>query len=256
MGAFWNQRWKTIEEALPSVDWKNFRDTWLVQYIQTNPKKVWEWITICAEDGVPLDWMIDSEFGNPNGETVDGRFVTASSARHAHQAHRILSRWTPQTPVTVVEVGAGYGGFPRLFHRLLNVAAYVLVDAKPILEIQRRYLEATTDFDRFSYLEFGQAWPDCELVLNSNSFAEMEPWEVDWYFGQIQSKLTDGGRLYVTNRAQHQTDFDRYPYDEYWRHDLTKHIGGMFVECFSERDKKISSQHPYKEASWHGQTQD
>jgi hypothetical protein len=244
MGSFWNQRWLDIEQSLQRVDWPHFRRESIVKFIQTMPSKLEEWHTICLRDGVPLDWAVDSTFGDPIGEFIDGKFFTASSLRHAHQAYRILSRWSPHQPITIVEVGAGYGGFPRIFHRLANVVEYCLVDAAPILAIQKHYLNVTTGFDRFRYLEPGEPWPDCDLVLNSNSFAEMDPTEVTWYFAEIQSKLREGGRLYLTNRVHHQTDFGRYPYDGHWDHDVTEQIDGMFVECLSERRLDARSEHP------------
>ena len=244
MGAIWSPRWRELSER--RFDPKTMRSEMnIMKHIQTSYGNLPLWQRKCADAGVPFAWMEDSKFGMPQGSSIDGKFVTAHSCRMAYYAHRILSRIEWKKPITVVEIGGGFGSLARTFAANLGkeLSAYFLVDSTEMRRISESYLAgAGHKTYPFWWLRPTDAWPECDLVINTNSLGEMDLAEVTQYFKKIQAHLIGGGAFYSHNRIERLTNFRAYPYDGQWEHHVEK--DGIFVEALSIRRHGANSPHP------------
>lgn len=221
----WPSRWKRKAIDLRDIDWPNFRrNESLMRAIQTKEKMIPDLLKRCEEMGVPEYMWEDSKVGNPAGKDMDGRFVTATSLRHAIVAHRISKFLTVTEPLDldVLEVGGGFGSMARMLNNHLPVQSYTFIDAKPMLSLQKRYMEMlgkpievmnfipNDKFDEHRDLRF-------DLFVNTNSLGEMPVGVVGEYFSYIQETMNYGGMFYSWNRKFRDTHYDEYPFDDQWK---------------------------------------
>lgn len=238
----WPKRWAQKAEALKRVDWVRFRqDSVLMEGIETKPLQLRLWLERARAMGVEPQHMADAMVGDPKGEQLDGFFMTANSVRMACYVHRILKHWKPPQRYDALEIGGGYGALLLALWVTRPPEKYYAIDSAPMVRLQEEYARRTT---RVEVSAFPGA--DVHLVVNTNSFGEMDLGEVLRYFAIIEKHLVDGGAFYTQNRVERVTDFRRYPYGPGWRHVLVKNPFGdkAWVECLSIRDRGASSPHP------------
>jgi hypothetical protein len=215
--------------------------------IQTGHGHRIRWAKHCQRLDVPDHVFRDDEFGAPVGYTDDaGVFSSASSLRAAFHAWRIRSMWpsSPFSPGWLFELGGGYGALIRALYLAADEAPRVatIADHRVLQHVQMRYLDATCPELLVKTPAPGDRY---DLVTNTNSLGEMLSSEVARYFKQIQERLSPGGVFYTVNRRLRVTNFQNYPYDEKWRHQVTFFVGdAAWVECFSVRDPTANSPHP------------
>jgi hypothetical protein len=104
-------------------------------------------------------------------------------------------------PVSVVEVGGGYGGLAHaisfLASRLgVQIASYAIVDLEPVAQLQRLYLEKVGlnfPFQTYSSAQYGADVPGEGLFLISNyCFSEIQRHHQDAYRAALFPKVAAG----------------------------------------------------------------
>jgi len=230
----WPKRWVELQAILDAgIDWPSFRRNMkLMRYIQTTKRDMYlmQW-TRCRKEKVPLQWCEDSTAGDPEGWTRSSIFVTPSSLRAARVLHTITQRWEPLHPMRVLEIGGGFGALARTVLTYLDVESYTMIDGPPCLEIQRRYLEMTVPAAPIELISCHDVKRDggglsdaaFDLVINTNSFSEMDLADVVGYFSLIHHTLMPGGLFYTLNRNRLNYDgatpdvpFKDFPMDDRW----------------------------------------
>lgn len=138
-------------------------------------------------------------FGNPNKSTIQNKFISPTSLRYLYHAYLILSYISK--PVTIVEVGCGYGGLCLAINylsKILNkqVLEYHCIDLKSVINLQQKYL---SQFDltfkvNFHFSDtFGRDVQGENLFLISNyCFSEISNENQQLYIKTLFPKITNG----------------------------------------------------------------
>lgn len=241
----WPKRWEEKARALETVDWSTFRrNPVLMEGIETNWTKLALWVERARSLGVKPEHWGDPMVGSPRGEVVSGFFATSDSVRMACYVQAIAENW-PRfgwRPFDVLDIGGGYGALLVALWIRSAPSGYYVLDSEPLIRLQHEYARRTTSLpcaERFEGM-------GVDLVVNTNSFGEMDLPEVTRYFEIIERWLVDGGAFYTQNRIERVTDFGRYPYGPGWRHVLVRHPFGdeAWVEALSIRDPSANDPHP------------
>lgn len=253
MSQHWDVQWREKRDAISKLGGvpSDFRATGLTANIEPSASSSRSLEDRCDLAGVPEALREDTLVGDPRSRFLRrGRWVTAVSLRHAYFAHTVTSfLGESREPLTVLEIGAGYGGLAATLSRALKIRTYVFVDAEPCLQLQRRFTSiAIGEKMRTVFRTPGSDWdfsPD--LIVNTHSFAEMDRVDVERYFAKIQDVLPEEGILYSVNLLTWRvSSFVDYPFDPYWRHDVLRisRFNPRYVESLSVRDHSARSPHP------------
>lgn len=254
MSQHWDAQWREKREAISKLGGvpSNFRATGLTANIEPSGASSCKSLEDrCDRAGVPEALREDTLVGDPNSRFwTRGRWVTPASLRHAYFAHTVTSfLGESREPLTVIEIGAGYGGLAATLSRALKIETYVFVDSEPCLEIQRRFTSRTVgEKTRTAFLTPGSEWNEVpDLIVNTHSFAEMDGVDVKRYFSEIQNVMPEEGVLYSVNLLRWRiSSFGEYPFDQYWRHEVLRlsNYDSRYVESLSVRDHSARSRHP------------
>ena len=253
MSQHWDAQWREKRESISKLGGvpAGFRATRLTANIEPSASSCESLEDRCDRASVPEALREDTLVGDPRSKfRRRGRWVTAVSLRHAYFAHTVISfLGESREPLTVLEIGAGYGGLAATLSRALEIGTYVFVDAEPCLELQQRFTsQAIGDETRTVFLTPGSEWNESpDLILNTHSFAEMDGVDVDRYFSAIQDVLPEEGVLYSVNLLRWRvSSFGDYPFDQYWRHEVLRpsNYDSRYVESLSVRDHSARSPHP------------
>lgn len=252
----WDSQWRKTGDLLSKLGGvvpSDFRRTGLTASIEPVGAGSKYLEDYCDRAGVP-EWLReDTLVGDPSAKFLSrGQWVTHVSLRHAYFAHTLISFLGVDHGrlLTVLEVGAGYGGLSAKLCKALNVDTYVFVDAEPSLALQRSFSGEAIDLrqTRTVFLTPDDEWRDApDLIVNTHSFAEMDRADVLRYFYKIQEVLPEGGIFYSVNLlAWRVSSFGDYPFDPKWRHEVLRmsRYNERYVESLSVRDHGVESPHP------------
>lgn len=256
MSDHWDSQWRKNREKISTLGGvpRDFRRTELVANIEPTGSGPERLERCCDLAGVDELLRCDTLVGDPSPTYKfwrRGQWVTQLSLRHAYFAQTIVSFLNGERgALTILEIGAGYGGLSATLVRALNVTTYVFVDAEPCLELQRKFTSEALDPDmtRTVFLTPGSEWKEVpDLIVNTHSFAEMDHVDVERYFAQIQDILPEEGALFSVNLLRWRvSSFHEYPFDEFWRHEVLRlsRCDSRYVESLSVRDYSARSPHP------------
>ena len=131
-------------------------------------------------------------YGNPILHSFNKSINCSSSTlQYSHDLYNciLLLNTNTKLPLTIVEVGGGFGGFARLVLSLLNVEKYYLIDQKEPLALAKKYLD---NYPRISkkviYIEANEIFKiystinDIDLFVASASIAELDFNTQKFYF--------------------------------------------------------------------------
>lgn len=177
------------------------------------------------------------EVRGPDGQTLQ------TDVHDLHMAYFALTfcqhaseRW--MTPVTIVEIGGGYGAAVAKIAMLVPNARFVLVDLPPAGWLQSYYLDAvfpgavrvlpldshleSSDLThRFTICEPGTFLRGSIRIsgaINARSFGEMDKSVVRRYFDYIhENMILDGIFMNVNRHQKLGFRFVDYPYDDKWK---------------------------------------
>lgn len=154
------------------------------------------------EDWHRLKQIRNRSVGSPicieyNGEDVDLDYLQAVLEVG------FISRHVAPDRLRILEVGAGYGRTCQALLSVYDVGAYYIVDLPNALKLAQKYLRSVLPDESFAKLTFvstddfqGVAKEHFDLVLNVDSFAEMDPHVVHLYLDFI---ATQADHFYVKN---------------------------------------------------------
>ena len=230
----WPARWARKIERMraANMDWKRFRrDPILMEGIQTLHGQFDKMYRRCVDLHVSWPLMADDPAtGDPEGRYVGDCFLTAASMKHASQAHRIRTNWTPpKAPIRVLEIGGGYGGLLTALLRIYAVESYSCVGAKPMHAIRREYvrrwMKQQNSLERFSVVDMVD-WDAAEvdgirdyyidLAIASNALVEMPAEAVAQYMDLLHKCMAPGGAFYTVNSRRREIKPDDFPWDDRW----------------------------------------
>lgn len=188
--------------------------------------------------------LLESEVGCPPQYEVRGPedSILRTDVHDLHMVNFALTfcRYTSNSwavPVTIVEIGGGYGATVAKIAMRLPKARFVLVDLPPAGWLQSYYLnslfpgevkviplnshlESADLTHRFTICEPGtflRGAISISGVINARSFGEMEKSVVRHYFEYIQKNLVPDGLFMNVNRhGKLGFRFVDYPYDDKW----------------------------------------
>ena len=177
---------------------------------------IWRYAERHTGDTLPR--LAEPAFGNPPAIHHGGRLISQDLANSALEYQSFK---TVATGV-VCELGGGYGRNAFVAASLAPITRYIMVDIPPAIGIAQEYLRAAFPdrnhfelraFDNFETVraEFEAAdfafllphqlalLPDghVDLFINISSLHEMTQAQVDYYLGQIFSKVKSGGHFYL-----------------------------------------------------------
>jgi hypothetical protein len=108
----------------------------------------------------------------------------------------------------LVELGGGYGGQCFILSMAFRLASYTMVDLRPVLDLQRRYLQ-TLGLDTINYVapdDLPAAGLQSDLFLSNYALTECLPSTCDRYIRLLSSRATRG---YVTGNWINPRCYDR-----------------------------------------------
>lgn len=210
----WEASWRGITNTLKEIDWAGFRDSNTVCERLQDGKSLTEWKRICAKAAVPDKLKKRSLFGTLKNNAQE---LTADSLRIAYYIHTITNTLNIQdTPLRVLEVGAGYCGFAEQFCRNNVVAKYYLLDT-PVMQILQGYYMIKTGHGQIISFEHPEGKVD--LIVSTNTLGEMFKPTVDKYvklFTEVLRPKT--GLMFLVQRENTgghiTTRFDDYGFDK------------------------------------------
>lgn len=144
-----------------------------------------------SEDYIKRLVSINDEIGNTQKYNIDQIICSPTSLRYIYHSLLILEHLKDlyninDTPVSVVELGGGYGGLCLIFNHLyldyyskyFKLHNYSIIDLPNPCSLQRKYLEyhkiSCKCYDAFNYNEFLQENKNNETFLISNyCFSEL-----------------------------------------------------------------------------------
>lgn len=154
-----------------------------------------------------IDRLETSSVGNPNGYRLDGTFITSGAFGNDIFSSRLAALISKVSTPIICEIGGGYG---KLAHKLVakvENATYIDFDIPEMVVIIYYFL--STVFPDKTFLLYGEETPAnwitaeydfvlmpgyaieslpdnaCDLIINKNSFGEMNRSTVEEYLVQI-----------------------------------------------------------------------
>ena len=175
-------------------------------------------------------------FSVPDGTLRSGNFLR--NASYAYEIIRSLKR-NRNDPLTILEIGPGFGMLAYILGRYLSNSALVLVDIPESLQISAWYLENTLPDRKVKYLKQGETFipePNTlafasattfsagvaryDLVINCDSMAEMDAVVANNYLSIIENDIAPGGLFFFQNKEAVAPEAvprpTAYPFSEHW----------------------------------------
>jgi len=103
---------------------------------------------------------------------------------------------------SIIEIGAGFGRTAHTFLQLSNnIKEYIIIDLPEMIVLSKKYLESVLDKEDFKKIIFYEVGENIEkiysdLVININSFQEMNDPVIDQYYENV---ISNSKYLYLRN---------------------------------------------------------
>jgi putative sugar O-methyltransferase len=203
------------------IDWPK-RDRWLYAYAT---RLLW---TYAAQvDTVGTTRLEEPSVGAPLPVRSRGRLISQDLANSAVEVTAINRALAGRRPLSILEIGAGYGRTAFALMHLFPEATYTVVDIDPALEICRWYLSQLFPSDRLRLLKpaevAGVLDGSVDLILAISSLQEMTQEQVAGYVA-VMDRVAAGGVVYLKQwlRWRNPADgieltFNDYPIPTDWR---------------------------------------
>lgn len=234
----WTRTWQEINKILPEVELPMFRScSTIVSRLVDNSGKYALWKDACIKAGLQPEDYRDSLIGNPTDvKHFSNVATTVNSLRFAYYIYRIGTELQPSGTIKVLEVGGGYGGFAEQLCRKFDVSKYYLLDAPPLVELQRYFL---TEAGLGEKIRFEEPDEEVDLIVSTNTLGEMPQEDVRRFVLLFERVLRPvSGLMFLVQRkkkgAHILTAWDEYPFSPAWELDVKPHIRNRKtqIECF------------------------
>lgn len=155
--------------------------------------------------------------GNPDiFEYGDDGKYSPTTLRYVKVASDIINQFKickEQFPISIVEIGSGYGGQCLLLDQLINVKSYTLVDTSSALRLARKYLERHVTKCKLQFYtinEIESLQPD--ILISNYAFSELCRDLQDAYLKKIVYNSRCG---YITYNHITDHSYKTYTADEF-----------------------------------------
>ena len=139
--------------------------------------------------------------GNPPPVVWRGVQVSQDLANSSLEVAAIQRALGGQAPLSIMEIGGGYG---RTAYSLLGVfpqARYTIIDIEPALSLSRFYLSSLYPERDITFIEAGTAVlakiERVDLAVSISSLHEMTPAQVSTYLGLLDGVVSDSGVVFL-----------------------------------------------------------
>jgi putative sugar O-methyltransferase len=209
------------DRAWQGVAWPR-RERWLYVFAV---RLLWEYAR--RHDPLGVTRLAEPELGDPLPVRWRGRLISQDLANSALEVSAMAQALGGREPISILEIGAGYG---RLGHALLSVfpsASYTVVDIEPARTIAEWYLTRLLPCREVRFLTPQQAAAlpggSISLGLSVSSLQEMTAVQIEEYL-KLLDRVCAGGSVYLKqwNEWRNPVDgltvrFDDYPVPPRWR---------------------------------------
>ncbi|MBA2372062.1 MAG: putative sugar O-methyltransferase [Chloroflexi bacterium] len=203
------------------VPWSR-RDRWL--YV-TAARLLWEYAR--KHDPLSVLSLPEPKLGDPLPVRWRGRLISQDLANAALETAAITRALDNVPPLSILEVGAGYGRTAYALLESFPEATYTVVDIEPALTISRWYLTRLFPSERIRFLNPGEAESlgarSADLVISISSLQEMTPGQVVRYL-DLFDRVGEGGVVYLKQWRSWMNpedgiafDFRQMPIPPRWR---------------------------------------
>lgn len=216
-------------------------------FLQIYTRLLWRFVERSDSERI-LRKLSEPLAGNPFQISLDGRLISQDLANSVLEYYSIREQFQRpyHEPVTIAELGPGYGRNAFVFLSLFPNCRYIIIDIPPALYVAQRYLsslfpnrkirgfqcpDGAVDIGAVSDGEIVFLLPhqasslpanSVELFINISSLHEMHPAQIAAYL-QMIDRLTDG-LFYSKQWIESRNPYDElvvrntdYPIPEHWR---------------------------------------
>jgi putative sugar O-methyltransferase len=207
--------------AWHAVPWSR-RERWLYVFAV---RLLWQYAR--RRDRLGVLSLPEPHLGDPLPVHAHGRLISQDLANTSLEVNAIARALDGRRPLSILEVGAGYGRTAYALLTLFPETTYTVVDIEPALTISRWYLTSLFPDARLRFLHPGEtaglASGCADLVVSISSLQEMRRDQVARYL-ELFDDVGRGGIVYLkqwerwTNPVDGVTlAFDEYPVPARWR---------------------------------------
>jgi putative sugar O-methyltransferase len=202
-------------------------------FLQDQVHRLNLWLDL-TEETTSIEELVTADFGNPYGFYIDGQFLRTGVFYHHYYATTISRLIRSRQPMSVLEIGGGYGGMAYFLIRDTQNLTYIDIDIPENIALISYYLMANFPHKKIGlYGEFELnsanlkshdivllpnfaikhlANTDIDLTFNSYSLAEMPRETVIEYFSHI-NKFTKKYIYHVNHTVDANFTAQNFPVD-------------------------------------------
>ena len=147
----------------------------------------------------------NDEVGSPIRFTYSYGTFCPTTLRYIKTAGDIQSLFPVEQPLTIVEIGGGYGGLCRILHELLPIKKYIIIDLPYALQLTKKYLDYF-HLKNVEFLSFENLSQDifCDLLISNYAFSECTKKYQKLYFEKVLQHANSGYMIcnFISNAFQ------------------------------------------------------
>lgn len=145
----------------------------------------------------------------------DGKY-SPTTLRYAKVTSDIIDEFKickKELPISIVEIGSGYGGQCLLLDQFLNIKSYTLIDTSPALKLAKKYLEQFLTKCKLNFYTINEIDSlQADILISNYAFSELCRDIQDSYLKKIICNTKCGYITYNHITPQH---FNTYTADEF-----------------------------------------
>jgi putative sugar O-methyltransferase len=180
-----------------------------------------QYLEIALRNSNTLEYYGRIKIQNSIGNPVTFRFkkisrTSPTTLRYLKVLVDLIELFGPLDNKVVCEIGVGFGGQAHAIAVNQNIEKYLLFDLPPVLELNKRFLGAIGNFDKFEFIDGrNPSERSSDLVISNYAFSELNREVQLMYLERVIPKAKMG---YIT-----------------WNELSYKQLGGLSVEELLER---------------------
>ena len=155
--------------------------------------------------------------GNPDifDYKNDGKY-SPTTLRYGKVTSDIIDKFKickEKSPITIVEIGSGYGGQCLLLDQFINIKSYTLIDTSSALKLAKKYLERHVTNCKLQFYTLNEIDSlESDILISNYAFSELCKDLQDAYLKKIIYNSRCG---YITYNHITDQSFNTYTADEF-----------------------------------------
>jgi hypothetical protein len=180
-----------------------------------------QYLDIALRNSDVLDYYNRIKVQNSIGNPVTFRFkkigrTSPTTIRYLKVLVELIELFGPLDNKVICEIGVGFGGQAHAISVNQNIQKYLLFDIPPVLELNKKFLGAIGDLDKFEFIDGrNPSERSSDLVISNYAFSELNREVQLMYLERVIPKAKMG---YIT-----------------WNELSYKQLGGFSVEELLKR---------------------